>query len=57
MNMSLFGKKKEERSSCCGGNCDAESMAKAESVKSEGSSVKVLGGGCAKRRSVLVHLI
>ena len=49
--MALFGKKnKEEKtaSCCCGGNCDAESMAKAETAKVEGSSVKVLGSGCAK---------
>lgn len=47
--MSLFGKKKIETTSCCcGGNCDAESMAKAESAKTEGASVKVLGSGCAK---------
>ena len=49
--MALFGKKnKEEKtaSCCCGGNCDAESMAKAESAKTEGASVKVLGSGCAK---------
>ena len=49
--MALFGKKnkKEETSSCCcAGNCDAVSMAKAESAKTEGSSVKVLGSGCAK---------
>ncbi|WP_066636308.1 thioredoxin family protein [Desulfolucanica intricata] len=49
--MSLFGKKnKNEKttSCCCGGNCDAESMAKAESSKTEGASVKVLGSGCAK---------
>lgn len=49
--MSLFekkGKKEETASSCCGGNCDAESMAKAESAKNEGASVKVLGSGCAK---------
>ena len=49
--MALFGKKnKNEKttSCCCGGNCDAESMAKAESAKTEGASVKVLGSGCAK---------
>lgn len=47
--MSLFGKKKVETPPCCcGGNCDAESMAKAENVKTEGASVKVLGSGCAK---------
>jgi len=49
--MALFGKKekKEEASPCCcGGNCNAESMAKAESAKSGGAGVKVLGSGCAK---------
>ncbi len=49
--MALFGnKKKDEKptSCCCGGNFDSESMAKAESAKSEGASVKVLGSGCAK---------
>ena len=49
--MSLFGnknKKVETSSCCCGGNCDAESMAKAESAKTEGAGVKVLGSGCAK---------
>ncbi len=49
--MALFGKKsKEEKeaSCCCGGKCDAESMAKAESAKTAGASVKVLGSGCAK---------
>jgi small redox-active disulfide protein 2 len=48
--MALFGKKtaKEEAPCCCGGNCDAESMAKAETAKSEGASVKILGSGCPK---------
>ncbi|MFT9057668.1 MAG: thioredoxin family protein [Ethanoligenens sp.] len=47
--MSLFGKKKEETENCCcGGNCNEESMAKAENAKNEGASVKVLGSGCAK---------
>ena len=49
--MALFGKKnKDEKttSCCCCGNCDAESMAKAENEKTEGASVKVLGSGCAK---------
>jgi len=46
--MSLFKKKKEE-TPCCGGvGCDAEGMAKAETAKTEGSGVKVLGSGCAK---------
>lgn len=49
--MALFGKKNkngETASCCCGGNCDAESMAKAETAKSEGAGVKILGSGCAK---------
>ena len=46
--MSLFGKKTKETSCCCGGNCDAKSMAKAENAKTEGASVKILGSGCAK---------
>ena len=48
--MALFGKKatKGESSCCCGGSCDAQSMAKAETAKSEGASIKVLGSGCAK---------
>ncbi len=51
--MALFGKRKEkeETSSCgcgCTGNCDSESMEQAETAKTEGASVKVLGSGCAK---------
>ena len=48
--MALFGKKnkKAKTTSCCCGNCGAESMAKAETAKVEGASVKVLGTGCAK---------
>jgi small redox-active disulfide protein 2 len=49
MALFNFKKKREETSSCCcGGNCDSESMAKAENAKTEGASVKVLGSGCAK---------
>ncbi|HQB28685.1 thioredoxin family protein [Dehalococcoides mccartyi] len=48
--MALFGKKNknEKNTSCCGGSCDTENMAKAEKAKAEGASVKVLGSGCAK---------
>lgn len=49
--MALFGKKSKNEETapcCCGGNCDAESIAKAEKSKTEGASVKVLGSGCAK---------
>lgn len=45
--MSLFGKKKETDSCCCG-NCSAESMSKAENAKSTGARVKILGSGCPK---------
>ncbi|MFU0831322.1 MAG: Redox-active disulfide protein 2 [Oscillospiraceae bacterium] len=47
--MALFKRKnKQKETACCCGNCDAESMAKAEHAKTEGASVKVLGSGCAK---------
>jgi len=47
--MKVFAKKKEEHTGgCCGGNCNPETMAKAEDAKTEGASVKVLGSGCAK---------
>jgi len=39
---------KEKTTSCCCGNVDAQTMAKAENAKTEGASVKVLGSGCAK---------
>lgn len=50
MALFNFGKKNKTKASscCCGGNCDADSMAKAESAKTGGASVKVLGSGCAK---------
>jgi small redox-active disulfide protein 2 len=48
--MGLFGKKAEKDTApcCCGGNCNAKSMAAAETAKTQGASVKVLGSGCAK---------
>ena len=45
--MGLFGKKKEEKSCCCGSNCTSETMAQAETAK-KAAGVKVLGSGCAK---------
>lgn len=45
--MGLFGKKKDETTSCRGGACTPEVMAQAEVSKS-GAGVKVLGSGCAK---------
>jgi len=53
--MALFKKKnKKEKttSCCCGGDCDMKSISKAETAKVEGSSVKVLGTGCAKCNSL-----
>ncbi len=38
----------EKRASCCGENCNANTMADAEKKKAGGSLVKVLGSGCAK---------
>ena len=49
--MGLFGKKRqgtEGTGCCCGGNCNANTMAEAEKAKTAGGSVKVLGSGCAK---------
>jgi len=49
--MALFrkkNKKEETGSCCCCGNCNAESMAQAETAKSKGAGVKVLGSGCTK---------
>ena len=51
--MALFGKRKEktEETSCgcgCGCGCDNETMEQAETAKTEGASVKVLGSGCPK---------
>ncbi|MDD4699547.1 MAG: thioredoxin family protein [Oscillospiraceae bacterium] len=46
--MGLFGNKSEKKGCCCGGNCNADIMAKAETAKSEGARVKILGSGCAK---------
>lgn len=47
--MSIFGKKKEEsKGCCCGRNCNAETMVKAEISKTQGAAVKILGSGCKK---------
>ncbi len=47
--MGLFRKKEVEPTSCCcGGNDTPENMEKAETAKSEGASIKILGSGCAK---------
>ena len=45
--MKLFGKKKETKSCCCGGNCTSESMQNAEKKKNV-KGIKILGSGCAK---------
>ena len=49
--MGLFKRKsknEENNACCCNGNCDSQQMAEAGKAKAEGSSVKVLGSGCAK---------
>ena len=45
--MKLFGKKKETKSCCCGGNCTSETMQNAENKKKE-QGIKILGSGCVK---------
>ena len=45
--MKLFGKKKETKSCCCGGNCTSETMQNTENKKQE-KGIKILGSGCAK---------
>lgn len=45
--MKLFGKKKETKTCCCGGNCTSETMENAESKKQE-KGIKILGSGCIK---------
>lgn len=46
--MGLFGKKNDERKTCCcAGGCTPEAMAGAEAAK-KSMGVKVLGSGCAK---------
>lgn len=45
--MKLFGKKKETKSCCCGGNCTSETMRNAESKKQE-REIKILGSSCTK---------
>lgn len=42
-----FFRKKEVKSSCCGGNCTPETMRNAEESKQE-KGIKILGSGCAK---------
>lgn len=39
---------KAASSCCCSGNFNEETMAQAEAAKISGSSVKILGSGCAK---------
>ena len=48
--MALFGKKepKDSKPCSCGGNCEAQNTETAQAAKTEGTSVKVLGSGCAK---------
>ncbi len=45
-----FGKKREEKKDgcCCGGACNEQTMKEAEKSQKDGTSIKVLGSGCAK---------
>lgn len=45
--MKLFGKKKETKPCCCGGNCTSETIHNAENKRQE-KDIKILGSGCAK---------
>ena len=45
--MKLFGKKKETKACCCGGNGTSQTMRNAENKKRE-KGIKILGSGCAK---------
>ena len=45
--MKLFGKRKTETACCCGGNCNAETIGKAENNKNT-NGIVVLGSGCDK---------
>lgn len=46
--MSLFGKKKEETKSCCGGNCSSETKVQPDKNQPNGAAAKILGSGCPK---------
>jgi len=46
--MKVFAKKKETPAECCCGSIDAVTMKNAETAKTDGASVKVLGSGCEK---------
>lgn len=47
--MGLFGKKKEEKSTCCcNGNCDSETIQQEGTMKSSDAAIKILGSGCSK---------
>lgn len=52
--MGLFSKKKE---CCCGGNCNADHMQKAEKSKVGSASIKVLGSGCAKCNELEANIV
>ncbi|HPE95756.1 MAG TPA: thioredoxin family protein [Bacillota bacterium] len=51
--MALFGKKKEK---CCCNDVTADAIKSAQETKNTGSTVKVLGGGCAKCHALEVSV-
>ena len=45
---AVEAEKAKSSEGCCGGDCNAQTMAEAEKAKVNGASIKVLGSGCAK---------
>ena len=54
--MSIFGKKKEKTNCCCG-NCNADSIQAAQESKNDGAAVKILGSGCAKCKQLEANTV
>jgi len=50
--MALFGKKKDENKGGEGGAFDEKTMEEAKQTQTTGGSVKVLGSGCAKCKTL-----
>ena len=46
--MKLFGKKKETKACCCGGNGTSQNICEMQKNKKREKGIKILGSGCAK---------
>lgn len=56
--MSIFDpEKKVKLNGCCADNCNAETMAQAETAITKGARVKVLGAGCTRCEKLKVTTI